>query len=366
MLPMSRAKAEAFWSSTWSERSARRARGARRRRRGRSDRRHRAGRAGAAREPAAPRRPRQDARASGARGGRVWARRCSRPRSISALRAGKTLLVLDTASADAERLYARQGWQRCGRIPGLRADARRRALRDHDLLQVPARLRFKLDSVSGVMSEEVQSQASSLGQALGAASVMLRVRDLRRSIDWFKGTLGLEPFITGIDGKHPYAAFSFGGTGVALWQLEPGDPDPESNLSSTYIVFSVASAIEEIRQSVMSRGARVGPCGRAPSTSVIPHGPLRGRIDPTPERCRGSAEPRARGRRSSSPPTPPKGDRTFEGQRKSVSRAYERGGAGPQAATLREHEPSGVHSMADRSWSISDRVAEVRPLLAAG
>ena len=34
-----------------------------------------------------------------------------------ALDAGKTLLVLDTASGDAERLYARQGWQRCGRIP---------------------------------------------------------------------------------------------------------------------------------------------------------------------------------------------------------------------------------------------------------
>ena len=35
----------------------------------------------------------------------------------SALAAGKTLLVLDTASDDAERLYARQGWQRCGQIP---------------------------------------------------------------------------------------------------------------------------------------------------------------------------------------------------------------------------------------------------------
>jgi GNAT superfamily N-acetyltransferase len=31
--------------------------------------------------------------------------------------AGKTLLVLDTASADAERLYERGGWQRVGAIP---------------------------------------------------------------------------------------------------------------------------------------------------------------------------------------------------------------------------------------------------------
>lgn len=35
----------------------------------------------------------------------------------SALAAGKTLLVLDTASDDAERLYARQGWHYCGVIP---------------------------------------------------------------------------------------------------------------------------------------------------------------------------------------------------------------------------------------------------------
>lgn len=31
--------------------------------------------------------------------------------------AGKTLLVLDTASGDAERLYQRQGWTRAGSIP---------------------------------------------------------------------------------------------------------------------------------------------------------------------------------------------------------------------------------------------------------
>lgn len=36
----------------------------------------------------------------------------------AAVAAGKTLLVLDTASADAERLYEREGWQLAGHIPG--------------------------------------------------------------------------------------------------------------------------------------------------------------------------------------------------------------------------------------------------------
>jgi len=37
---------------------------------------------------------------------------------LAARESGKTVLVLDTASADAERLYARCGWQRVGAIPG--------------------------------------------------------------------------------------------------------------------------------------------------------------------------------------------------------------------------------------------------------
>ncbi|MBC7664668.1 MAG: GNAT family N-acetyltransferase, partial [Caulobacter sp.] len=37
---------------------------------------------------------------------------------VAARASGKTLLVLDTASDDAERLYTRQGWQRVGVIPG--------------------------------------------------------------------------------------------------------------------------------------------------------------------------------------------------------------------------------------------------------
>jgi ribosomal protein S18 acetylase RimI-like enzyme len=40
-----------------------------------------------------------------------------RAAEAAALESGKTLLVLDTASADAERLYERLGWQRVGTIP---------------------------------------------------------------------------------------------------------------------------------------------------------------------------------------------------------------------------------------------------------
>ena len=40
-----------------------------------------------------------------------------RAAEAAALDAGKTVLVLDTASADAERLYERERWQRVGTIP---------------------------------------------------------------------------------------------------------------------------------------------------------------------------------------------------------------------------------------------------------
>ena len=42
-----------------------------------------------------------------------------RAAETAAREAGKTLLVLDTVSgSDADRLYSRLGWQRCGEIPG--------------------------------------------------------------------------------------------------------------------------------------------------------------------------------------------------------------------------------------------------------
>jgi len=43
----------------------------------------------------------------------AWVYAAAAPRRV-----GRTLLVLDTVTGgDAERLYARHGWQRCGEIP---------------------------------------------------------------------------------------------------------------------------------------------------------------------------------------------------------------------------------------------------------
>lgn len=51
--------------------------------------------------------------------GRGIARALMHAAESEAQRLGRTLLVLDTATgSDAERLYSRLGWQRCGEIPG--------------------------------------------------------------------------------------------------------------------------------------------------------------------------------------------------------------------------------------------------------
>jgi RimJ/RimL family protein N-acetyltransferase len=41
-----------------------------------------------------------------------------RAAETEARKCGRTVLVLDTASDDAERVYERLGWQRVGVIPG--------------------------------------------------------------------------------------------------------------------------------------------------------------------------------------------------------------------------------------------------------
>ena len=67
-------------------------------------------------KPAASRRSRENAGASPRRASAAIGAALLVAAEESARAAGKTLLVLDTASDDAERLYERQGWQRSARF----------------------------------------------------------------------------------------------------------------------------------------------------------------------------------------------------------------------------------------------------------
>ena len=117
MQPMTLAKAAEFWrdvaaSMARGERALVVARGQQWR-----HHRHCAGRCGRAARISrtAPTSPR--CWCIGGRGGSASVPRYCKAAEDAARDAGRSLLVLDTASDDAERLYERSGWQRVGTIP---------------------------------------------------------------------------------------------------------------------------------------------------------------------------------------------------------------------------------------------------------
>jgi len=84
----------------------------------RRPRRHRTAHPRPTRESAAPRRPVERCSCTAEQRRQGLGEGLLRAAEDAARARGKSLLVLDTASADAERLYVKLGWQRCGVIPG--------------------------------------------------------------------------------------------------------------------------------------------------------------------------------------------------------------------------------------------------------
>ncbi|MGZ6974225.1 MAG: VOC family protein [Acidimicrobiia bacterium] len=91
------------------------------------------------------------------------------------------------------------------------------------------------------------------------AAVVVRVRDIAASVDWWRTGLGIEPMYVGSDGEHPVAALPFGGLTVSLWQLPEGDTrNPEENDRNSYVVCTVRDEPADIRDALAARGVDVG------------------------------------------------------------------------------------------------------------
>jgi catechol 2,3-dioxygenase-like lactoylglutathione lyase family enzyme len=55
------------------------------------------------------------------------------------------------------------------------------------------------------------------------ATVMTRVADLDRSVEWYRAKLGMETIHRGADGNTPpYALYDVSGLVLTVWQLAPG------------------------------------------------------------------------------------------------------------------------------------------------
>lgn len=92
------------------------------------------------------------------------------------------------------------------------------------------------------------------------ASLILRVADLDRSIEWYDHHLGLRPVHRGQDGNTPgYAAYVVGGVVLTMWELPEGqDRHDQDNNRNSYVVLVCAGDIEERRDELVSRGVPAG------------------------------------------------------------------------------------------------------------
>lgn len=93
-----------------------------------------------------------------------------------------------------------------------------------------------------------------IGPARMVAPV-LRVRDLKASIAWYRGRLGLTPgYVSPDDATEPLATFDLGGP-LVLWQLPAGvGRDRAHNDRNSHIVVVVDGPLEAVRDRLVAHG----------------------------------------------------------------------------------------------------------------
>jgi catechol 2,3-dioxygenase-like lactoylglutathione lyase family enzyme len=90
-------------------------------------------------------------------------------------------------------------------------------------------------------------------------TVILRVRDLGKAVEWYHERLGLEPIHT--DPEEGLSVLALGDTSVTLWQLKDGEEPPAPEAAGTFPIFGVPDA-KAARSELKRRGVDVGPLNK--------------------------------------------------------------------------------------------------------
>jgi len=90
------------------------------------------------------------------------------------------------------------------------------------------------------------------------ATVVLRVADLERSVEWYREKLGLAPLHRGADGNTPpYAVYDVSGVIVTVWQLWEGqDRANENNDRNSYVILVYGGDIVALHQRLVTAGVK--------------------------------------------------------------------------------------------------------------
>ncbi|MFN2545726.1 MAG: VOC family protein [Actinomycetota bacterium] len=101
---------------------------------------------------------------------------------------------------------------------------------------------------------------ANLGPNFVFGTVIYRVTDIKRSLEWYEEGLGLIAFdLHTKDPKDTHALFAVGSSILTLWQARPGEElGTLGSIASPHIVWLV-SDLEAVREELLQRGVEPQP-----------------------------------------------------------------------------------------------------------
>ena len=108
-----------------------------------------------------------------------------------------------------------------------------------------------------MVNSEAETSSSFLDE-VQLTTVIVRVRDIAKSVEWYRGMLGWEPVHQGADGKTPpYAVYSVCGVIVTMWQLTEGDVrNADESDRNSYMILVFAGDLDALWHQLTERGVR--------------------------------------------------------------------------------------------------------------